>query len=513
MSLTDILSHHAAHFGDEVALEFDGVRTSWSQLLQGTRRTAGALRGIGVGRGDVVAVLLHNSDRFLEIMHAVSHLGAVFMPLNWRLAGPELSYIIDNATARVVISEAEFAPVLEAIHMELRDTQYVAVGPEVPAGWGDLRELTLAAAPVDEAEVMKDTDLLRLMYTSGTTSRPKGVMQTYGNLWAKCAAQIAEYRMTHDAVGLACGPLYHVGTLDMTTTNLMYLGARVHVLRRFDAAAVLESVERLRISHIWLAPAMVRAVVDHPDIDKRDLTSVEQIIDGGEKMPLPLIDRVLRAFPKAWFADGYGLTETMSGDTCLDKGKERDKLGSVGRPVMHTELRIVDALGHPVPAGERGEIIIRGPKVSPGYWRNDEATAAAHRDGWFYSGDLGVLDEDGYLFIVDRLKDVIVSGGENIASSEVERVLYEHGAVSEVAVVGRPDPRWIEVPVAYIALAEGQAVTTDQLREHCQERLARFKVPKVFHIVDALPRNPSGKVLKRVLRDQAQDELTSGNTA
>lgn len=513
MSLTDILSHHAAHFGDEVALEYDGVHTSWSELLQGTRQTAGALRRIGVGRGDVVAVLLHNSDRFLETMHAVSHLGAVFMPLNWRLAGPELAYIIDNATATVVISEAEFAPVLDAIRAELADATYVAVDGEVPQGWTDLRQTALDSAPVEVAEVLEPGDLLRLMYTSGTTSRPKGVMQTYGNLWAKCASQIAEYRMTHSAVGLACGPLYHVGTLDMTTTNLMYLGSRVHILRRFDAGAVLEAIERLRISHIWLAPAMVRAVVDHPDIDTRDLSSVEQIIDGGEKMPLPLIDRVLRAFPNAWFADGYGLTETMSGDTCLDKGKERDKLGSVGRPVLHTEIRVIGADGKGVPAGEPGEIIIRGPKTSPGYWRNDEATKAAFVDGWFHSGDLGVLDEDGYLFIVDRLKDVIVSGGENIASSEVERVLYEHASISEVAVVGGPDPRWIEVPVAYIALAKGCTATPEQLREHCEARLARFKVPKAFQIVDELPRNPSGKILKRDLRDRARDLLTPEGAA
>jgi acyl-CoA synthetase (AMP-forming)/AMP-acid ligase II len=280
----------------------------------------------------------------------------------------------------------------------------------------------------------------------------------------------------------------------------------VHVQRRFDAGRVLEAIERQRITHLWLAPAMVRAVVDDPAIDHRDLSSVAMIIDGGEKMPLPLIERVLQAFPNAWFADGYGLTETMSGDTCLDKGRERHKLGSVGRPVLHTEIRVVDETGQDVPAGERGEIIIRGPKTCAGYWRNEAATAESFRDGWFHSGDLGMLDEDGYLFVLDRLKDVIVSGGENIASSEVERVIYEHPAVREVAVVAGPHERWIEVPVAYVALVEGGELSIDQLREHCRSQLAGFKVPKQFHIVDELPRNPSGKILKRQLREQAQAE-------
>jgi fatty-acyl-CoA synthase len=505
MNLTDILAHHAAHFGGEVALEHEGVETTWSQLLEGTRRTAGALRELGVSRGDVVAVLLHNSDRFLEIMHAISHLGAVFMPLNWRLAGPELSYIVQDATARVMISEAEFGPTLDAIRSDLECT-YVAAGATVPEGWTGLDEVAAGAQAEHAAAVLEHGDLLRLMYTSGTTSRPKGVMLTYGNLLAKCSAHVVEYRMTHDAVGLACGPLYHVGTLDMTTTNLMYLGARVHVQRRFDAGRVLEAIERQRITHLWLAPAMVRAVVDDPAIGQRDLRSVAMIIDGGEKMPLPLIERVLEAFPNAWFADGYGLTETMSGDTCLDKGRERHKLGSVGRPVLHTEIRVVDEAGQDVPAGERGEIIIRGPKTCAGYWRNEAATAESFRDGWFHSGDLGMLDEDGYLFVLDRLKDVIVSGGENIASSEVERVIYEHPAVREVAVVAGPHERWIEVPVAYVALVEGGELSIDQLREHCRSQLAGFKVPKQFHIVDELPRNPSGKILKRQLREQAQAE-------
>lgn len=500
MNLTDILTHHAAHYGDELALEFDGIETTWSELLDTTQRLAGALSDLGVRAGHVVAVLLQNSDRFVEIMHATSHLGAIFMPLNYRLAGPELAYILDDATAGLLISEACFDDKLAGIRAEV-GCRYVAARGPAPAGWTSLDEVLTAAVPVPEPEDMTPNAVMRLMYTSGTTSRPKGVMLSYANLWAKNAAHIVEFRLTHDAIGLACGPMYHVGTLDMTTTNLMYLGARVHIQERFDATAVLAAIERLNISHIWLAPAMIRALVDHPDVGSRDLSSVVQIIDGGEKMPLPLIDRVLAAFPQAWFADAYGLTETLSGDTVLDKGRERHKVGSVGRPVLHTEIRVVDADGRDVAAGEPGEIIIRGPKTSLGYWRNPEATADVFRDGWFHSGDLGALDDDGYLFVLDRLKDVIVSGGENIASSEVERVLYEHRAVSEVAVVAGPHERWIEVPVAYVVCRAD--VSERELDEHCRARLASFKVPKAYHFLAELPRNPSGKVLKRKLREDA----------
>lgn len=485
MSLTDVLRHHAERFGDRTALVDGDATQSWSQLLTDVQLTAGALREQGVGRGDVVAVLLYNSARFLELMHAISHLGAVFMPLNWRLAPAELEYIVDHSAAVLLVTEPQLSE---------------------RAASGRCRVVLIdglrGATPIVAAAPTAADDIHRLMYTSGTTSRPKGVMISYGNVWAKNAAHIVEFEMTSACVNLACGPLYHVGALDLTTTTLMYLGATTHVLRRFAAAAVLEAIERERITDVWLAPAMIAALVAHPDAARRDLSSLRLIIDGGEKMPLPLIERVLATFPNAWFADGYGMTETVSGDTMLDKGRTLSKLGSVGKPVLHTEIRTVRPDGSDCDPGEPGEVIIRGPKVCQGYWRDERATAETIRDGWLHSGDLGVLDEDGYLFIVDRLKDVIVSGGENIASSEVERVLYEHPAIAEVAVVARADERWNEVPVAFYVTAPGETVDDGQLERHCRASLAGYKVPKEFVAIDQLPRNPSGKVLKRELRER-----------
>ena len=276
------------------------------------------------------------------------------------------------------------------------------------------------------------------MYTSGTTGRPKGVMITHANLAWKNYAHVAEFGFTGDDVGLACGPLYHVGALDLVTTSMIAVGATTVVHRAFDAAAVVDEIERSRVTVMWTAPAMIRAILDVPGVEERDLSSVRVIIAGGEKMPIPTIDRIRRTFPSAWFADAYGLTETVSGDTFLDRDNTVAKLGSVGRPCQYLELDIWDEDGASLPPGERGEVVLRGPKVFTGYWRDPDATAKAFAGGWFHTGDIGVRDEDGYLYIVDRLKDMIVSGGENIASSEVERVIYEHESVVEAAVVGRP---------------------------------------------------------------------------
>ena len=338
------------------------------------------------------------------------------------------------------------------------------------------------------------------MYTSGTTGRPKGVMLTHANLAWKNYAHITEFGFTASDIGLACGPLYHVGALDLVTTTMIAVGATTIIHRTFDAAHVVEEIERSRITTVWMAPAMLRAVLDQPGIEERDLSSVRVIIAGGEKLPIPYIERLQRVFPAAWLADAYGLTETVSGDTFLDPDGARTKIGSVGRACLYLELEIWGDDDVPVPAGERGEVVLRGPKVFPGYWNDPDATAAAFRGGWFHTGDIGIKDGDGYVYIVDRLKDMIVSGGENIASSEVERVLYEHPAVVEVAVIGRPDERWGEVPVAVVVLAPGAEATAAELIEHCRGQLAKFKVPKDVTFIDALPRNPSGKVLKRELR-------------
>jgi acyl-CoA synthetase (AMP-forming)/AMP-acid ligase II len=500
LSFLGVLEHHAGRTPDRALAVHGDRRVTYREMVEWVADLAAGLHARGVGAGDVVGLLSYNSIEFLATIFAANHLGAIAMPVNWRLAAPELRFILEHSAARAFVCDAELVELADAAtDPPLPGLVKLRVGDGAAPGWERFDDLVGDHPPVPRARLAGDA-VHRLMYTSGTTGRPKGVMITHANLAWKNYAHVTELGVTADDVGLACGPLYHVGALDLVTTSMLAVGATTVVHRTFDAAEVVDEIERSRISVIWAAPAMVRAMLDVDGIERRDLSSVRLIIAGGEKMPVPVIERIQRTFPSAWFADAYGLTETVSGDTFLDRANVVAKLGSVGRPCPYLELELWDETGQPVPAGERGEVVLRGPKVFPGYWRDPDATETAFAGGWFHTGDVGVLDDDGYLYIVDRLKDMIVSGGENIASSEVERVLYEHPAVVEAAVVGRADERWGEVPVAYVVLAPEADVKSDELVAHCRAQLAKFKVPRDVVVIDALPRNPSGKVLKRELR-------------
>jgi fatty-acyl-CoA synthase len=493
-----VLAHHATRTPDKALAIFEGETVTYGQMAERSAALAGGLRDQGVGPGDVVGLLSYNCPEVLETVFAANHLGAIAMPINWRLAAAEVRYLLEHSGARALVGDTALVELADDATKGL-ELLRASVADPAPDGWTALATLRAGGSAGPHVPADGD-DVHRLMYTSGTTGRPKGVMLTHANLAWKNLAHLVELGFHADDLGLACGPLYHVGALDLTTTTLLAAGATVVIHRQFDAAAVVDELERSRVTTVWLAPAMVNAIMALPDVEQRDLTSVRVIINGGEKMPVPLIERIQRTFPSAWFADAYGLTETVSGDTFLDRDSIVTKLGSVGRPCLHLELDVWDEAGEPVGPGERGEIVLRGPKVFTGYWRDPEATATAFAGGWFHTGDIGVRDEDGYLWIVDRLKDMIVSGGENIAGSEVERVLYEHAAVREVAVVARPDERWGEVPVAFVVLRDGTSASADELIEHCRAQLAKFKVPTDVTFLDALPRNPSGKVLKRDLR-------------
>ena len=466
------------------ALALNGL--TYRELDARVNATAAALRRRGVGRGDIVAVLSENRPAYVETVLALNRLGAVFLLLNFRLAPPEWQYILDHAGASLVIAAA---PLWERLATVAPERQRILFDAELEA-------LLEHGAVVPDADVTLD-DTQRLMYTSGTTSRPKGVGLSYGNAIFKTLGLSVEFDVTAADRVLVPGPLYHVGGMDLPGIGVFAHGGSMVVLPRFDAALVLDAVERERPTCVWLAPAMVNALLQREDVLERDLSSVRFMINGGEKMPVPLMRRLLAAFPNCHVADAYGLTETVGGDTYMDRAHVLDKLGSVGKPVLHQELRI-DVLD-----GEDGvgEICLRGPKVFTGYWRDAAATANAIRDGWFHTGDVGYVDEDGYLYIVDRKGDMIISGGENIASSEVERVLYEHEDVVEAAVVAMPSGQWGEVPRAFVVTSEHSKLDADMLIAHCTERLARYKVPKSIDFIAALPRNPSGKVLKRKLRD------------
>jgi acyl-CoA synthetase (AMP-forming)/AMP-acid ligase II len=510
-NLARSLDRNADRAPHEDAVIFRAARLTHRQLLDRVNALAAALIEAGVGKGDIVALLMGNRPEFLESALAVNRVGAAFLPLNVRLAEPELEYIIRHAGAVAIVTEPGFAAPVAAIGTRLTAPWTVVMLDEDEVGPGAVRYESLLSAhrgaTVPPADV-GEGDLHRLMYSSGTTAHPKGVPITYGNFYWKTIGHVAEFGISAGDRTAMAGPMYHVGAFDLPGISTWWVGGSLVILPRFDVPDLLATIERERPTNVWLPPAMVNAVLNavaqSPALAGVSTASIRFIIGGGEKMPVLLIERLLAAFPNARFADAYGLTETVSGDTFNDQAHTLSKIGSVGKPVVNLDLKIAGPADAAAEPGAQGEVLLRGPKVVAGYWKNEEATAAAFTpDGWFRTGDIGHLDKDGYLYIDDRKKDMIVSGGENVATSEVERVLYEHEAVLEAAVVGMPDARWGEVPRAFIVLKPGQeaaVITPEALIAHCRSRLAGFKTPKQVVFMDALPRNPSGKVLKRELR-------------
>jgi fatty-acyl-CoA synthase len=509
-NLARSLDRNADRAPHEDAVIFGDARLTHRELLDRVSALTAGLADAGIGKGDIVALLMSNRPEFLESALAVNRAGAAFLPLNVRLAEPEIAYIIGHAGASAIVTETAFAPAAAAASSRL-----AAPLTMVTAGKGEDGDLPgrdyeslLAAhrgAAVPAAEV-GESDLHRLMYSSGTTAHPKGVPITYGNFCWKTIGHIAEFGISAADRTLMAGPMYHVGAFDLPGIGTWWVGGSLVILPRFDVPGMLAAIERERPTNVWLAPAMVsatlNAITQSPELGRRDTASIRFITGGGEKTPVTLIERLLAAFPRARFADAYGLTETVSGDTFNDQAHTRSKIGSVGKPVIGLDVAIIGPDGSPAEPGAQGEIALRGPKVVSSYWKNPEATAAAFTaGGWFRTGDIGHLDADGYLYIDDRKKDMIVSGGENVASSEVERALYECDAVLEAAVVAMPDARWGEVPRAFVVLAPGRQITGQALIAHCRSRLAGFKTPRQVVFMDALPRTPSGKVLKRELRE------------
>lgn len=493
VALTSAIRFHARQTPQREAIVCGGERVTYGALWERSARLAGMLVARGTAKGDVVAVLMKNSAAFIEIALAASHAGAVLLPINFRLAAEEVEYILGHAGAKLLFVDEELLP--SAGGFEPR----VVVDARAQKDTGVLAQ---GAAPLERGPALASADLFRLMYTSGTTDRPKGVMHTYNNYYWKCLDHIAALQLTARERLLVVGPLYHVGAFDLPGLAVLIAGGTLCVLREFEPEAVLDTIARELLTGSWMAPVMLNRLLAHPGRKRFDLSSFRWLIGGGERTPEQRIREFSGLFHHGRYIDAYGLTESCAGDTLMEPGMEIAKIGSVGRAVAHVEIEIRDDTGRALPAGAPGEICLRGPKITPGYWREPAKTSASFFGEWFRTGDIGVLDAEEFLTLTDRKKDMIISGGENIASSEVERVLYGLAQVSEAAVIGLPDERWGERVVAVVVLKPGASLAAETLSAHCRAHLAGFKVPRQLVVREALPRNPSGKVLKRALRDE-----------
>jgi fatty-acyl-CoA synthase len=507
MRLHDTLDYRAREHPERDFAIQGSRRISYAEALRLANRVAQALVADGLAAGDRVAVLSKNSIEQAVLYYACAKAGVAPVPLNYRLAPPEWKYILNDSGARVLIAQDALALALEPVRGELTDVKrYVAIGADV-AGWeswdaflGDHSD----RAP--ERDVDPDSDLYQ-MYTSGTTGRPKGAVRTHRAVMAQLhQASLAMSPQPGDRA-LIVAPLYHAAAA-VTTFVTVQAGGTLLIQEEFVPADVVRALSEEGVAVAMLVPAMIQfCLVAVPDAKSRSYDALRLVIYGAS----PIAEQTLRTAIDVFgcdFIQGYGMTETTAAATYLFPDDHRRALAgephlllAAGRPLLGTEVRIVDDAGTPLPIGEIGEIAVRGPQLMRCYRNLPEATAEALRDGWMHTGDAGVLDAEGYLFVQDRTKDMIVSGGENVYPREVEDVLYQHPAVAEAAVIGVPDPKWGEAVKAVVVLKPGETVTAEVLVEFGKERLAGFKCPRSIDFIDELPRNPSGKVLKRELRE------------
>ena len=486
---------------DRRALTFEGQTLTYRQLLDRVDRLAAGFRKQGVRHGDRIGFIGSNQPAVLETMLAAARLAAIFVPINFRLTGPELALIANDAGLHTFVVDQANQAAVESVRDQLPVQSYVLLGGTVP-GWTPYESLVDHESPLCTPEPVHADEVAVIMYTSGTTGRPKGVMLTHANLWWNNTNLVDLFDVLADDVTLVSSPLFHIAGLNVTIFTTWQKGGEVVLHRAFDAQATLDDIQRYRISVLFGVPTMFQLISQLPSFGSADMSSVRTIICGGAPVPEALIKR----FHDQGISmlNGYGLTETAPHAAFLTAEHILAKPGSIGKPSLLSEIKIIDrdgvAVSEPFVAGE---ICARGPNVTKGYWNQPEATAEAiDTSGWFHTGDAGYLDADGFLYLVDRLKDIVVSGGENVSSVEVENVIRHHPVVTDVAIIGAPHERWGETVVAVVVPQAGLTVTLEELRDFAGQSLARFKLPTQLILVDDLPRNPAGKVMKTQLRDR-----------
>ncbi|MFT3792237.1 MAG: long-chain fatty acid--CoA ligase [Rudaea sp.] len=498
--LAESFRRRARRGPERPAVSFEGRTWSYGELQSRAERLSAELAAGGVAKGDRVGYLGFNHPLQLAALFAAARLGAMLVPLNYRLAGPELEYIIGDADIHTLLVDAHHVALIDELRPRLSCRRYLATEPGAGAGWEDLAVALEIPREAPPAVNGAPEDVVLLIYTSGTTGRPKGAMLSNGNVWTNNLNWLLTSDFTSRDVTLAMAPMFHVGGLCVVLFPTLFAGGHVVLQRAFDALAFLHAVEEFKVTVSFGVPAMMLFISQHEYFARADLSSLRLIIAGGAPVPEPLLR--LYGERNIPVSQCYGQTEATAGLTFLETDRAIAKLGSCGRAGLLNEVRLRGFDGRPITEPNvPGEIRARGGNVIQGYWKLPEASAQARdEDGWFRTGDVAYFDEEGFFHICDRLKDMIISGGENVYPAEVESVVYAHPAVAEVAVIGAPDDRWGERVVAVVVLKAGEALDLDTLRDFAEARLARYKLPRELQLIDAMPRNPNGKVDKLVLR-------------
>lgn len=485
-----------------------GRQRTFRELGERVKKLAGALQGIGLQRGDRVAIWAQNSDRYMESLLAVCWAGGVVVPVNYRWSGAEVRFSLNEAETSFLLVDDANRAAAEEIAAELETvTQKIYLGEEAcPESMHDYESLLEAGKPVAVADVTP-TDLAGIFYTGGTTGAPKGVMLTHLNIWSSAASLGVEgWFSSPDAVCLHVAPMFHLAEFGVMHAAILQ-GASHSFQGAFEPEAVLERIEQDGVTDILLVPSMIQMLLESPEFNRYDLTSLRQIYYGTAPMSGGLLENLKQALPEVALSQGYGMTElgpmisVLAPEWHTAAGVQSGKSRSAGRPTYISDVRIVDADDNELPRGSVGEIVVRGPQVMMGYWKRPEETAKALRNGGMHTGDGGYMDEDGFIYIVDRLKDMIISGGENVYCGEVERALCAHPAVTQAAVIGIPHDKWGESVHAVVLLTPGQNATEGGLIAHCRELIAGYKCPRSMEFVDAFPLSGLGKVQKNILRE------------
>ncbi|MFR9806843.1 long-chain-fatty-acid--CoA ligase [Pseudonocardia sp. RS010] len=501
--LTQSVHRRARLSPDRWCLVTGERRSTNAEFADRVARLAGGLRGLGLEPGDRVAIVAPNSDRMVETFYATLWAGAIAAPLNARWTADELGRALVDSGAAVLVVDPAFAGTVAGLRSaapNIRHVVHLAGGP-APEGLTAVDDL--AVDPVPDAGRSGD-DPAYLLYTGGTTGQPKGVVVSHANLMTASVSMLAAGCGTGE-VYLQCPPLFHIAGIQVMTGHFLGAGGPQIVPPGFDPVAVLRLIQEHRVTDVMLVPTMMQMVLGHPEREKYDLSSLQRIFYGAAPMTEALVARAMDAVPGCGFVQGYGMTETaltimLPPEFYTEEGRKRGKTSSIGRPLPLADVVIRDPDGREVPRGEVGELTVRSPSVMAGYWNRPEETAATIRDGWLYSGDGARMDEEGFVHLVDRMKDMIITGGENVYSTEVENVLVLHPDVVSAAVIGLPHEQWGEQVHAVVVTREGATVDAGALIAHCRERIADYKCPRSVEFRSALPISAAGKILKVALR-------------